>query len=70
MSLRKVTQIGTPASPVMVRVLRDQESREFVVRLYERGVPQPAAEYFTDDLDDACSTAEVMFERVDAYLLH
>jgi hypothetical protein len=45
-----------------VRVYRDAECDEFVVRLFENGKVYPPADYFTNDRQDATGTALKMLE--------
>ena len=44
----------------MVKVYRDLETREYIVRLYINGTLYPPADYFTDDRIDAIYTSSVM----------
>lgn len=43
-----------------VKVYWDSDWQEYRARLFVNGDPHIAADYFTDDKDDAMSTAEVM----------
>lgn len=45
-------------------ISRDAETLEFIVRLYINGVHQEDADYFTDSMEDAISTAEVMVGHI------
>jgi hypothetical protein len=42
------------------KVYLDRENEEYTVRLWVDGVEQVAAKYFTDDLNDAVGTANLM----------
>lgn len=65
-----------------VKVYRDSDSDEFVVRFYNNGKLHEPADYFTDDLDDAVGTAKAALNlntpprmrnpsrRVKSHLLH
>ncbi len=63
MSLRRISTVMVEGSPVVARVFRDQDSREFVVRLYEGGKHYEPADYFTDDREDAEGTALLMVQH-------
>ena len=67
MSLRKIgswTFTGlTPSWETLVcqaKAYRDAENQEYRVKLFVNGAHQPAADYFTDDKDDAMRTAQTM----------
>lgn len=49
----------------VVRIYRDSEWDNFVVRIYIRGEHYELADYFTDDLNDANDTG---FEMLAAHL--
>lgn len=61
------TLLGNPGTQKgrVVRVYRDTERDNFVVRLYIRGKHLEPADYFADDLNDAYGTG---FEMLAAYL--
>ena len=59
MALRRLNGLTSPAAGVEVTIYRDSENQEFVVKL----AGNPAADYFTDDRQDATSTALDMFTR-------
>lgn len=48
------------------KVYSKNEFGEFTVRFYENGILNSAADYFADDLDDACATALFQFARSNA----
>jgi hypothetical protein len=48
---------------VVAKISRCSHTREFKVRLFIAGNYQEGADYFTDDKDDAFSTARVMVEN-------
>lgn len=48
--------------PRTAKIYRDPEWAEYRVRLYIDGILNPAADYFTDDLDDAKATLTAMLE--------
>ncbi len=55
--------LSTPPATVGVHqvvIAQDNETGEYRCRLVSNRVPQPAADYFTDDKDDARHTAWAM----------
>jgi len=58
------TLLGNPDTPRgrVVRIYRDFEWDNFVVRIYIHGEHYEPADYFTDDRDDAWNTGMAMLE--------
>ena len=65
MSYRTIRTIGKLGqSPFGATIGHDPTLGEFRVRFSRAGVPLPAADYFTDSLDDATATASTELERM------
>ena len=65
MSYRTIRTIGKLGpSPLGATIGHDSGLGEFRVRFSRAGVPLPAADYFTDSLDDATATASTELERM------
>lgn len=56
--LKRCTNLSD--STTFVRVYRDTDTDEYVLKLTVGGEYKEACDYFTDDLDDANATAERM----------
>jgi len=50
---------------ITANINRDKETREYKVRLFIDGKHQAAADYHTDDLDDARDTAKAMVAQAE-----
>lgn len=65
MPYRTVRHIGKlGASPLGATIGHDAALGEYRVRFHRAGVPLPAADYFTDSLEDATGTASTELERM------
>jgi hypothetical protein len=68
MSLKLVDTFSTVAvdfttmklNALIVKIYRDTEWDEYVVRLFKNGIEQVLASYHTDDKQDALDTAQAM----------
>lgn len=63
MAKRKLYEVANENVSKVCRVYSDSETNEFVVKLYQDGQYYEPADYFTNDFDDACATAERMVEE-------
>ena len=65
MTFRTIRLIGKlgPA-PFGAKIGHDPDLGEYRVRFSRAGVPLPAADYFTDSLEDATATASTELERM------
>ena len=65
MPYRTIRQIGTlgPAH-LGAKIGHDPDLGEYRVRFSRAGIPLPAADYFTDSLEDASNTASTELERM------
>jgi hypothetical protein len=62
-----VKTLSSETSSAKVKVYYDREFGEYVAKLWDRdGKRYEPADYFTDDKDDALSTAEAMLKQVEA----
>ena len=65
MIYRTIRQIGKLGpSPLGATISHDPGLGEYRVRFHRAGVPLPAADYFTDSLEDATDTASAELERM------
>lgn len=53
--------------PIILRIVRKRSTEEWVVRVTRGGIPLRAADYYTNDRDDAELTAESMRETLAGY---
>lgn len=60
MAARRVTVVSNPATDREVKMYYDPDYREYYNVLYVSGVKQDAATYYTNDREDADSTARHM----------
>lgn len=51
----------------IVRVAPIKGTPEFVCKVYDNGEWRPGLDYFTEDLDDAIATAQVMVFHVEIF---
>ena len=66
MKSRKIQTIHHEHAPTLVEVHFVPEFSEYVCRLFDDGIHQAAADYFTNNAHDAEETARAMLRRFNA----
>lgn len=62
MAERLIQSVPGPATGTFCKVYYESGNQEYRVALYKDGVHRYAADYFTDDKQDALDTAEAMLK--------